>query len=80
MTSGVAWCPVSHMRVKSVSDLWRDMVSRKSHVNELKNWIPKHSKKKPSVGIELRAGGDLHRSKKPGWSAGDTGQRPQKNA
>ena len=56
------------------------MVSRKSHVNELKNWIPKHSKKKPSVGIELRAGGDLHRSKKPGWSAGDTGQRPQKNA
>ena len=56
------------------------MASRKSHVSELKNWMPMHSKKqkKPSVGVELRAGGDPHRSEKPGWSAGDTGQWPQK--
>ena len=36
-----------------------------------------HSKKqqqKPSAGVELRAGGDPHRSEKPGWSTGDTGQ------
>ena len=52
----------------SVSDLWRGMASRKSHVSELKNWMPMHSKnkKKPSVGVELRAGGDPHRSEKPG--------------
>ena len=31
---------------KSVSDLWRGMVSRKSHVSELKSWMPKHSYKK----------------------------------
>ena len=31
---------------KSVSDLWRGIVSRKSHVNELKNWMPEHSQKK----------------------------------
>ena len=38
-----------------------------------------HSKKqkKPSVGVELRAGGDPHRSEKPGWSAGDTRQWPK---
>ena len=33
-----------------------------------------HSKtkqKKPSVRVELRAGGDPHRSENPGWSAGD---------
>ena len=35
-------------------------------------------KKKQSVGVELRAGGDPHRSEKPGWSASDTGQWPQK--
>ena len=41
--------------------------------------MPKHSKKKkPSVRVELRAGGGLHRSEKPGWSAGDTGWWPQK--
>ena len=42
-------------------------------LGELKNWIPMHSKKKKeksSVGVELRAGGDPHRSQKPGWSAG----------
>ena len=63
----------------SVSDLWRGMVSGKSHVSELKNWMPMHSKKqkKPSVGVELRAGGDPHRSEKPGWSAGDTRQWPK---
>ena len=60
-----------------LGDLWPDMVSRKSHVSELKNWMPKHSKK-PSVGVELRAGGDPHRSKKPGWSAGDMRQWPKK--
>ena len=46
------------------------MASHKSHVRELKNWMPRHSKK-PSVRVELRAGGDLHRSEKPGWSASD---------
>ena len=55
----------------SVSDLWHGITSRKSHVSESKNWMPKHSKKKASVGVELRAGGELHRSKKPGWSASD---------
>ena len=34
------------MRMKRVSDLWRGMTSRKSHVSELKNWMPMHSKKK----------------------------------
>ena len=63
----------------SESDLWRGMASRKSHVSELKNWMPMHSKKqkKPSVGVELRAGGDPHRSEKPGWSTGDTRQWPK---
>ena len=61
----------------SVSDLWRGMASRKSHVSELKNWMPMHSKKKkPSVGAELRGAGDPHRSEKLGWSAGDMRQWP----
>ena len=44
VTSGVTWCPVSHMCV-CVSDLWRGMVSRKSVtcVCKLKNWMPMHS-------------------------------------
>ena len=46
--------------------------------------MPLHSKKqkkKLSVGVELRAGGDHHRSEKPGWSASDKRQWPkQKNA
>ena len=58
----------------SVSDLWRGIVSRKSHVSELKNWMPKHSKKKSSARVELRASGDPHGSEKPGWSAGDMRQ------
>ena len=38
------------------------------------------NKKKPSVGVKLRAGGDPHMSEKPGWSAGDMRQWPkQKN-
>ena len=37
------------------------------------------TKKKPSVGIELRAGWDPHRSEKPGWSASDTRQWPKQN-
>ena len=57
----------------SVGDLWHGMVSRKSHVSKLKYWMPKHSRN-PSVGVELRAGGDPHRSEKPGWSAGDMRQ------
>ena len=56
-----------------VGDLWHGMMSRKSHAGKLKNWMPRHSKK-PSVGVELRAGGDPHRSEKPGWSAGDMRQ------
>ena len=43
---------------KSVSDLWRGTVSHNSHVSELKDWMPKQSKK-ACVGVELRAGGDL---------------------
>ena len=43
MTSGVTECPIRHMGVKSVSDLWHGMASRKSHVSELKNWMPKYS-------------------------------------
>ena len=42
--------------------------------------MPKHSKKtqkKPSVGVELRSGGDPQRSEKPGWSAGDMRQWPK---
>ena len=40
--------------------------------DESKNWMRKHSKaKKPSIGVELRAGGDPHRSEKPGWSVDD---------
>ena len=35
--------------------------------------MPMHSKEKkekdPSVGVEFRAGGDPHKSEKPGWSA-----------
>ena len=31
-------------------------------------------KKKPSVGVEPRAGGDPNRSEKLGWSAGDMRQ------
>ena len=57
MTNGVAWCPVSN-----IGD------------GELKNWMLRHSKKKkPSVEIELRAGGDPNRSEKLELSAGDTG-------
>ena len=29
----------------SVGDPWRSIMSRKLHVSELKNWMPKHSKK-----------------------------------
>ena len=54
----------------SVGDLWRGMASPKSHVSKLKNWVAMHSKKL-SVGIELRAGGEPHRSEQAGWSAGD---------
>ena len=57
----------------SVGDLWCGMASHKSQVSEFKNWMPKHSKKKknPSVGVELRAGGDPHKSEQPGWSVSD---------
>ena len=55
----------------SVGDLWHGMMSRKSQVREIKNWMPKHSKKTPSMGVELRAGRDPHKSEKPGWSAND---------
>ena len=56
----------------SVSDLWFGMASCKLHVSELKNWMPTHSrtKKGPSVGVELRVGGDPHKFEKTGWSAG----------
>ena len=64
----------------SLGDLWHDIVSCKSQVSELKSWMPKHSKKKkkPSVGVELRAGGDPHRSEKPWWSVHDMRQWPKK--
>ena len=35
--------------------------------------MPMHSKK-PSFGVELRAGGDPYMFEKPGWSAGDMRQ------
>ena len=35
------------------------------------------TKKQPSVGAELRAGGDPHRSEKPGWSASDMRHWPK---
>ena len=40
--------------------------------------MPLHSKKqkKAECRVELSAGGDPHRSEKPGWSAGDTRQWP----
>ena len=63
----------------SVSDLRRGIVSPKSQVSELKNWMPKHTKKKkPSVRVELRAGGDPHKSDKSRWSAGDMRPWPKK--
>ena len=34
---------------KSVSDLWRGIVSGKSHVSELKNWMSEHSKIKKQI-------------------------------
>ena len=61
----------------SVSDLWCGIVSHKSKVSELKNWMPKH-KKKPSVRVELRAGGDPDKFEMPGWSAGDMRPWPKK--
>ena len=64
----------------SMSDLWHGIASRKSHVSELKNWMLSIQKKKQSVGVELRAGGDLYRSEKPGWSAGDMMPWPKKDA
>ena len=66
----------------SVSDLWRGIASRKSHVSESKNGMSMHSKKQKKTGVELRAGGDPRRSEKPGWSAGDKRQwtKQKKNA
>ena len=69
--------------VMSVGNLWRGMMARKSQVSELKNWMPKHSKKgekKAIVGVELRAGGDPQWSEKPGWNAGDMRQWSKKSA
>ena len=63
----------------SVSDLWRGIASRKSHVSELKNWMPLHSKakKKPSVGVQLTVSGGPQRPEKLKWSAGDMRQWPK---
>ena len=38
----------------------------------------KKSRQPKVVGVELRAGGDLNRSEKPGWSAGDMDKLPRK--
>ena len=38
----------------------------------------KTKKKKPTVGVELRVGGDPHRSEKPGWRAGGMRQLNKK--
>ena len=49
---GLGTCDQSLFRLwnsESVSDLWHGIVSRKSHVSELKNWMPKHSKKKKKM-------------------------------
>ena len=54
MTTGVAWRLVSN-----IDD------------GELKNWMLRHSKKKKlSVEIEFRAGGDPNKSEKLGLSVG----------
>ena len=50
------------------------MASRKSHVSELKNWMPMHSKTKKAKCPGRAQRSDPHRSEKPGWSAGDTRQ------
>ena len=34
--------------------------------------------RKYHIGVELRAAGDLNRSEKPGWSAGDMDKLPRK--
>ena len=60
-----------------VSDPRHGMASRKSHVSELENWMPRHLKK-PSVRIKLRAGGDLNRSEKSEQSVGDMVSHDQK--
>ena len=36
--------------------------------------MPRHSKKKPTVEVELRTDGDPHKSEKPEWIAPDMGQ------
>ena len=38
----------------------------------------KKSRQPKVVGVELRAGGDVNRSEKPGWSAGDMDKLPRK--
>ena len=38
----------------------------------------KKSSQPKVVGVQLRAGGDLNRSEKPGWSAGDMDKLPRK--
>ena len=52
---------------------------RKREVNQ-KTGCLNIQKKKPSVRVELRAGGDLHRSEKPRWSAGDMRPLPKNDA
>ena len=65
MSAGDPWRGIMSCKSHglSVSDLRRGMVSRKLHV-----------RKKPSVGLELRADGVPHKSEIPGWSAGDMRQ------
>ena len=51
-------------------------------IKKLDAYAFQKKKKKPSVGVELRAGGDPHRSEKLRWSTGDMRQWPKqkKNA
>ena len=63
------WWPLAWHGVPQVTQVLHRI--KKLDAYALKN------KKKPNVGVELRAGGDPHRSEKPGCSAGDTRQWPK---
>ena len=82
MTPGAAWHPVNHTGAGGLGEnhlvtngvTWR----RASHTGAGKKGVNQktgclNKKRQPkAVRVELRAGGDLHGSEKPGWSAGDT--------
>ena len=46
------------------------MLGKGGWIKQLDAWTIKKSRQSKVVGVEPRASGDLHRSEKPGWSAG----------